>query len=249
MMDYDKLKELYDQIDNLSDINMTLDSFRSQFYPWVMETTRFFHNKYGKDSPESKNFLSILDAYIDNPEHIAREALQIRLQKKMLPLIKQTWNPILEELKEEESMDKSCNVFIVHGHDSELKYRISDLLRTIKLNPIILHKQISSSLTIIEKIEKYGSEASAAVVLFTPDDFGNVSTEEEKKLRARQNVVFEAGYFMGLLGRNKTLLIVSDKSIEIPGDLSGIVYNEVSELEIARELKAMGLPVDLNDLI
>lgn len=44
-------------------------------------------------------------------------------------------------------------------------------------------------------------------------------------------------------------MIVSDKSIEIPGDLSGIVYNEVSELEIARELKAMGLPVDLNDLI
>ncbi len=61
---------------------------------------------------------------------------------------------------------------------------------------------------------------------------------------------FEAGYFMGLLGRNKTILIQSDSSIELPGDLSGVVYSDgASEFTIARELKAMGFNIDLNNLM
>lgn len=249
MTDYEKMKKLYDQMDSLSDVSMTLDQFRKQFYPWFMEVVRFFHNKYGENSPEKTTFFTIVDMYTDNPKHIGQNDFRLKMQERMLPFIKQTWEPILEELKEEQPVNKSNNVFIVHGHDEKLKYRISDLLRKIRLNPIILHQQANSSRTIIEKIEKFGSEASAAIVLFTPDDFGNVKTEQEAKSRARQNVVFEAGYFMGLLGRDKTLLIVSDKTIELPGDLSGVIYSEVSELDIAKELKAMGLPVDLNDLL
>ena len=55
---------------------------------------------------------------------------------------------------------------------------------------------------------------------------------------------------MGLLGRRKTMLIVSDNKIELPGDLSGVVYSDDSnEYTIAKELKAMGLQIDMNSLL
>ena len=101
-----------------------------------------------------------------------------------------------------------------------------------------------------QTFEKYGNEAQAAIILFTPDDIGKAKTEDEEKKRGRQNVVFEAGYFMGLLGRRKTMLIVSDNKIELPGDLSGVVYSDDSnEYTIAKELKAMGLQIDMNSLL
>lgn len=244
MTNYEKIKKVYDWLLSFKNDSYIIDS--PDFLAWKMECTRVLSNIYGQDSTEVRSFKKLdfrIRTYYDAKGYAYKALATAEIMLYGL----------LEEMSDDTGKFsenyENKNVFIVHGHDSELKYRISDLLRTIKLNPIILHKQTGSSLTIIEKIEKYGREASAAVVLFTPDDFGNANTEEEKKLRARQNVVFEAGYFMGLLGRSKTLLIISDSSIEIPGDLSGTVYSTTSELDIARELKAMGLPVDLNNLL
>lgn len=248
--DYEKLKKLYDQIDRLTVMDIASNEFIDEFVVWNSSCMSFFEDKYGENSAKYANYKALITMLPDeqNPNYLKNRS---KMQTRVLPLIKKFFGSLLGELKENEAMtdNDNKNVFIVHGHADDLKYQISDLLRTIKLNPIILHKKTSSSRAIIEKIEKYGREASTAVVLFTPDDFGNVKTEEEKKPRARQNVVFEAGYFMGLLGRDRVILVVSDKSIELPGDLTGVVYSETSELDIAKELKAMGLDVDLNDLM
>ena len=144
---------------------------------------------------------------------------------------------------------KKDTVFIVHGHDEKMKYELQAYLLKLGLKATILHEQINRSDTIIEKLEKYGKEAAAAIVLFTPDDFGQAKSDEERRARARQNVVFEAGYFMGLLGRENVILVVSDSSIELPGDLKGVVYegNGIN-VNIARELRSMGLDIDLNKL-
>lgn len=246
--DYEKLKKLYDQIDNLLKPNIT--SFSPEFKVWRDNCLRFLSNRYGEKSVELSNFKKIYfsAAIIDSQQ-------QYIYFRNGLETAKGHFEDLLEDLEKENKTDAGNsllldnNVFIVHGHAKDLKYQVSNLLRKIGLNPIILHEQINSSRTIIEKIEKHGKEASAAVVLFTPDDFGNVKTEKEKNARARQNVVFEAGYFMGLLGRDRVILVVSDKSIELPGDLSGVVYSETSEWDIARELKAIGLNVDLNKLM
>lgn len=248
--DYEKLKKLYDRIDELIVMDVHDNIFETAMITWNTECKRFLTNKYGNDSIEYNNYQMIMQ-YASNGKSKDNYKNRMLLQERISSIIKPNFENLLEDLKENKTMisNDTKNVFIVHGHADDLKYQISDLLRTIKLNPIILHKKTSSSRTIIEKIEKYGCEASAAVVLFTPDDFGNVKSEEEKNPRARQNVVFEAGYFMGLLGRDRVLLVVSDKSIELPGDLSGVVYSETSESDIAKELKAMGLDVDLNDLM
>ena len=103
--------------------------------------------------------------------------------------------------------------------------------------------------TIIEKFER-NSEVKAAICLFTEDDMGKSKADENLKVRARQNVVFEAGYFIGKLGRENVVLL-ANKEIEMPSDLSGVVYtdNTMWEIQVLKELREMGFAIDLNKAI
>lgn len=74
--------------------------------------------------------------------------------------------------------------------------------------------------------------------------------KRKRKYRARQNVVFEAGYFMGYLGRENVIMI-TEENLEIPGDLSGMVYTTKDnwEFEMLKELNAAGMKIDMNKLL
>ena len=141
-------------------------------------------------------------------------------------------------------------VFIVHGHDGELKEKVARRLEQQGIEAIILSEQANRGKTIIEKIEAY-SDVHVAIALFTQDDIG-VAKEEKgnEKYRARQNVVFEAGYFMGYLGRENVIMI-TEENLEIPGDLSGMVYTTKDnwEFEMLKELNAAGMKIDMNKLL
>ena len=140
-------------------------------------------------------------------------------------------------------------VFIVHGHNGELKLRVASLIRQQGIKAVILDEQVNAGRTIIEKFEK-NSDVGGAICLFTADDIGKKKGETgEGKCRPRQNVVFEAGYFMGKLGRNH-VVIISDSGVELPSDMSGIVYTNTQnwEVNMLRELKAMGYSIDMNKL-
>jgi predicted nucleotide-binding protein len=121
------------------------------------------------------------------------------------------------------------------------------------LNPIILHEQPSSGKTIIEKIEEH-SNVGFGLVLYTACDIGaNKNQKDNLKNRARQNVVFEHGYLMGKIGRNNVCALLKGE-IEIPNDISGIVYVNMDEedawnLKIARELKRAGYAINLEALL
>lgn len=118
--------------------------------------------------------------------------------------------------------DKS-KVFIVHGHDNGLKEEIASFLEKMGIEPIILHEQLSQGMTIIEKIEKY-LDVGFGILLYTPCDVGYENGHvNEKKCRARQNVVFEHGYLIGKLGRDRVCSLVKD-NVEKPNDISGVVY-------------------------
>ena len=96
-------------------------------------------------------------------------------------------------------------------------------------------------MTVIEKIEKY-SDVEFGIVLYTPCDLGYVKgKKKEKKARARQNVVFEHDYLIGKLGRNNVCALVKG-DIELPNDISGIVYIQLDsngswKIPLAKELK------------
>ena len=147
-----------------------------------------------------------------------------------------------EELPVPKSKD---NVFIVHGSDNETKEMTDQFLKELGLKPIILHEQPNKGLTIIEKLEIYSSNADFAVVLLTPDDIGGSKSDlSSQSPRARQNVVFEFGYFCGKIGRDKVCALY--QGVEQPSDLHGVFYIPLDESgdwkrTLVRELEAANL--------
>lgn len=171
--------------------------------------------------------------------------------------------PVVMPYASEQNMPQRTNgaiqmqkqkVFIVHGHDNEAKIEMARTLEKLGFEAIILHEQPNAGYTIIEKIAAY-SDVVFAVVLYTECDLGRDKTKsvEEEQYRARQNVVFEHGYLIGKLGREKVSAFVKG-DVETPGDISGVVYTAMDgsgawKQELVREMKAAGLNVDFNKLI
>ncbi len=141
-------------------------------------------------------------------------------------------------------------VFIVHGRDNEAKLEVGRFIEKLGLEAIILHEQASEGMTIIEKIERYSNDADFALMLYTACDYGRGVHESKlpPRNRARQNVVFEHGYFMAKLGRENVCSLVKG-DIETPNDISGVVYVPMDEYgawknEVAKELKACGYTIN-----
>lgn len=148
----------------------------------------------------------------------------------------------------------SQRVFIVHGHDETAKLAVARFVERLDLGAIILDEQPSESLTIIEKFERYANDVDFAIVLMTPDDVGAPMQQKDAlKLRARQNVIFELGYFFHALGRRGVCALYKE-GVELPSDIYGVVYVLMDEfdawqLTLAREMKQAGLSFDLNKLL
>jgi len=136
-------------------------------------------------------------------------------------------------------------IFVVHGHDQENLARLMSLLRErYKLEPIVLRERPGKGQTIIEKFESEATVAAFAFVLVTPDDV--IKKPDSQYSQARQNVVFELGWFYGRLGRAR-VCIISKKGTTIQSDLAGISLIEFKDLvdektaEIDRELISGGM--------
>lgn len=144
-------------------------------------------------------------------------------------------------------------VFIVHGHDELTKTKVARFIEQLGYEAIILHEQASGGKTIIEKIEAC-TNVGFAIVLYTPDDVGSnkhdMASSGGLQSRARQNVIFEHGYLIGKLGRDKVIPLVTG-NIEMPSDVSGIVYVADTnwQIDIAKEMKQAGYSVDFNKLV
>jgi len=146
-------------------------------------------------------------------------------------------------------------IFVVHGHDREMRESVARTLEKLDLKPIILEEKPNQGLTIIEKLEKY-SDVCFSVILLSPDDIAyNRNDQNDEKLRARQNVIFELGWFMAQLGRGLTaVLFKPHDQFDLPSDISGVLYIQYDrsgswKLELARELKACGLDIDANKIL
>ncbi|MBL4911010.1 MAG: nucleotide-binding protein [Alteromonadaceae bacterium] len=136
-------------------------------------------------------------------------------------------------------------VFIVHGHNNEVKQEVSRFVEQLGLETIILHEQANAGMTIIEKIEHYSNDADFALILYTPCDLGRAITEPNPpKNRARQNVVFEHGYLIAKLGRENVCPLVKG-ALETPNDISGVLYITLDDPgawknQVAKELTECG---------
>lgn len=145
-------------------------------------------------------------------------------------------------------------VFLVHGHNEVILQSCARFIEKLELPLTILREEPNQGRTIIEKFLDY-SDAAFAVVLLTADDRGGRidQTYDEQLPRARQNAIFELGFFIGKIGRDRVCALYED-SVEVPSDYQGVVFIPIGkrmewQLELAKEMKAAGLPVDLNKVL
>ena len=255
MGDYEKFKKIYDEIDIL--IQEKVMNEDPKFIAWQTKTDRFIR-RYYENGPEFSDFSNTIFGLIYWSDSTTQNDA-IQACREGLIATKAKFGVYLDEMEEVDTSKKSksenvssqknneySRVFIVHGHDGELKQEVARILERQGIEAVILSEQANLGNTIIEKFEK-NTDVSAAICLFSGDDLGKAIKEEVLNHRARQNVVFEAGYFIGRLGR-KNVVLIANSDIEIPSDLAGVVYSNTKmwQIEILQELKAMGFKIDMN---
>lgn len=161
-----------------------------------------------------------------------------------------------KEKKDEQIIPKkvssSNKIFIVHGRNQGIKEATARFIEKLDLEAVILHEKPSKGRTIIEKFSDY-SDVHFAIVLLTADDIGREKDSSgDFKPRARQNVIFELGYFIGKLGRSKVCALY-EEGVEIPSDYKGVIFIQLDTQEkwrndIVRELLAAGFNIDVNKI-
>ncbi|MBU1438359.1 MAG: nucleotide-binding protein [Gammaproteobacteria bacterium] len=78
-----------------------------------------------------------------------------------------------------------------------------------------------ASEVVFSKLTSVARDFDAAVFVISPDDFVSKLAEEIKQ--PRDNILFEIGLFMGVLGANKVWLVVSrSEKLSLPSDFQGL---------------------------
>lgn len=120
--------------------------------------------------------------------------------------------------------------------------------RNTRPPPSILREQANLGRTLIEKFEQHAAEACYAIIILTPDDEGGRKGTPAGP-RPRQNVIFEMGYFYGILGRDKVSVLLHP-GVEKPSDIDGIAYINFDDTgawktELYRELEHAQIHVNM----
>ena len=206
-----------------------------EFTKWRRDTEIAITNTFGVESRHLQDFTSVhyfpmvapVSESYERNIYISGLNSASAVLESMIGEIEEYWadehqTPPSPAVRENERTNTN-EIFVIHGRDNEAKETVARFLQNLGLTPVILHEQPNQGRTIIEKFER-NAQVGFAVALLTPDDVGALKNEEKNlKLRARQNVVFELGYFLGRLGRERVCALTKG-NVEIPSDYVGVVY-------------------------
>lgn len=112
-------------------------------------------------------------------------------------------------------------VFIVHGHNLELRDYINVKLKKNGFNPVILNEEIVTGKTVLEKFAMYARKSSKAIIFMTEDD--KIINKDKEYYQARPNVFLELGYFLAIM-EPQDIIIVRENEARIPSDIGGVIY-------------------------
>jgi predicted nucleotide-binding protein len=212
---------------------------------------------FGDGTADYECFLPAAD--LNPSREISYNPAVIYNRERSLALLRNAVRTLQEDLDEIESTTQattdtlpiasasSRKVFVVHGRDNDAKNEVARFLGKICLEEIILHERPNSGRHLLTKFQEETEGARFAVVLLTPDDEGGLPGESPRK-RARQNVVFELGFFIGKLGASRVAVLVKG-GVEKPSDFDGVGYILLDPTGawkslLARELKAAKIPFE-----
>ena len=74
----------------------------------------------------------------------------------------------------------------------------------------------------------------------------------DRRPRARQNVILELGYFLCGLGRER-VCVLYEEGVELPSDIHGLSYVPLDsadgwKLRLAKEMREIGFSIDMNKI-
>ena len=250
-----------------------LESDSPEFGKWRRNTRIAIEYVFGAESSHVKEFTKIgyyppigptlitdstPDYKIRNHElheyYVHSLGIVTVLLESMIEEVEKYWRDEIQEstpyINSTSGRTNTNEIFVIHGRDNQTKETVARFLEHLNLKPIILHEQSNQGRTIIEKFEQH-AQVGFAIALLTPDDAGALQGDERNlKPRARQNVVFEFGYFIGRLGR-KHVCALTKGNVEIPSDYDGVIYIPLDDvggwkMKLVKELKGAGIDVDAN---
>ena len=155
------------------------------------------------------------------------------------------------DAQQSKNTEAKRDVFLVYGHDHRAKHEVMNFLAQIGIHAIDISAKPSQGRTILDQI-KYYSPVDYAIVLLTSDDIV-LSKGGRKSRRPRQNVVFELGFFIGLLGSDRVCTLRKGKT-EILSDYHGVIYKLMDsygawKTELAKELNAAGFNLEMTKIL
>lgn len=241
-----------------------LKALKDEYYTWHEYNERLLKSRFTTEEVEQEyagsvfgfgGYTSFAQESRQFGEDLSRHIRKLRSIKGQLGLYEEpAVQPPIPPARIAAEAGGPTTIFVVHGHDEGRKSEVTVFLRQVaRPEVVVLHEKASQSRTIIEKFEAHASHAAYAVVLLTGDDEGGPAGSNEQKRRARQNVVFELGFFIGALGRSR-VTVLYEEDVELPSDVTGVLYVRLDakgswKFELARELKEAQIEVDLNNAI
>lgn len=152
-------------------------------------------------------------------------------------------------------------IFVVHGRNEALRRAMFDFLRAIGLQPVEWQHALKATGTaspyIGEVLDKAFEDATAVVVLLSPDDEAQLREEFRKRTdpdyesrltpQARPNVLFEAGMAFGHDAKSTVLVQVGELrpfSDVVGRHVVHLTNAPESRIELANKLETAGCDVD-----
>ena len=257
------IRRLQQQLDAIPELkNLRYDS--PAFTEWKRNAGNAISYTFGESSRQDKEFLYIdfypkviVSGHRRNPQfqeaHDKGLDSAAAILSSIITEVREYWpdDPQVPSIPETPETPQSVNtnrVFLIHGRDHGTRDTVARFLEGLELEPVILEEQPDQGLTVIEKFEQNAS-GDFVVALLTPDDVGGPNSDKLQP-RARQNVVFELGYFVRAFGRNRVRALMKGE-VEIPSDYAGVLYIPMDEsggwqMRLIREMKSAGLDIDAN---
>ena len=233
---YSRIEQMIHEAEDLSQNYVNYD----QYSKWKKETLKILSSIFSANNKLYKNFdlePKFIGAFPLGYDTSVNSSCIINstddYKEKILQKIK-----ILEDCLTEINDTFTIHVFIVHGHNEELKTDVQKFLQRKGYETYILAQQANKGQELLEKFMNTAKNIVACVSLFTADDVGRAKEEKDLKLRARQNVVFETGYFKAKLPK-ENIILICEENVERPSDIGSVVYiqKENWKKELNRELE------------
>lgn len=173
--------------------------------------------------------------------------------EKFLPPTQKSATPVPSS---KSASDVRRRIFVVCGTDDEMKQVVTNALLKLRLVPVVLCEEPSQGRKIVERFADY-ADVGFAVVLLSPDDsvYAKDESPTKRKLRPRQDVVFELGFLLGKLGKGNVLVFQREcANFESPADFEGIKVTAFDDrdswkLALICELTNSGYSVDADRIL